>query len=163
MARKRGNGEGSIYEHKRNGKKVVYRGSYTVHTAKGVKRRYVAGKTREEARQKLAKEIAHRDGGLVFDAGNQTVGEYLERWLETSVRGSVRESTYRSYRRQARRYMVPAIGTVKLKTISAMHVQGVSRSMLDRGLSSPGAQQLGLAGQPTVQFYRTHALFAPGL
>jgi hypothetical protein len=27
----------------------------------------------------------------------------------------------------------------------------------------PGAQQLGLAGQPTVQFYRTHALFAPGL
>jgi hypothetical protein len=27
----------------------------------------------------------------------------------------------------------------------------------------PGAQQLGLTGQPTVQFYRTHVLFAPGL
>jgi len=26
----------------------------------------------------------------------------------------------------------------------------------------PGAQQLGFAGQPRVQFYRTHALFAPG-
>jgi integrase len=132
---KRGNGEGSIYEHKRNGKKVGYRGSYTVHTAKGVKRRYVTGKTREEARQKLAREIAHRDGGLVFEAGNQTVGEYLERWLETSVRGSVRESTYGSYGRQARRYLVPAIGTVKLKRLSAMHVQGMYRAMLDKGLS----------------------------
>ena len=86
MTRKRGNGEGSIYGHKRDGKKVGYRGYYTVHTAKGPKRRYVTGKTREEVRQKLAKEIAYRDGGLVFEAGGQTVGEYLERWLETSVR-----------------------------------------------------------------------------
>ena len=137
---KRGNGEGLIYEHKRNGKKVGYRGSYTGHTAKGPKRRYVTGKTREEVRQKLAKEIAHRDGGLLFDTGSQTVGEYLERWLETSVRGSVRESTYGSYRRQARRSLVPAIGTVKLKTLSAMHVQGLYRSMLDRGLSSRTVQ-----------------------
>jgi len=35
---KNGNGEGSIYEHKRNGKKVGYRGAYTVHTAEGPKR-----------------------------------------------------------------------------------------------------------------------------
>ena len=132
---KRGNGEGSIYEYKRNGKKVGYRGSYTVYMAAGPKRRYVSGKTREDVRQKLAMEIAHRDGGLVFDADGQTVGEYLERWFETSVRGSVRESTYESYRRQVRRYVVPAIGGVKLKSLSAMHVQGMYRSMLDRDLS----------------------------
>jgi hypothetical protein len=42
---KNGNGEGSIYEHKRNGKKVGYRGAYTVHTAEDPKRRYVTGKT----------------------------------------------------------------------------------------------------------------------
>jgi integrase len=132
---RRGNGEGSIYEHKRNGTKVGYRGSYTVYAAAGPKRRYVSGKTREEVRQKLAKAIANRDGGLVFDAGDQKVGEYLERWLETSVRGSVRVSTYESYRRQVRRYVVPAIGSVKLKKLSAMHVQGTYRSMLDRGLS----------------------------
>jgi integrase len=133
---KNGNGEGSIYEHKRNRKKVGYRGSYTVYTAAGSKRRYISSKTREDDRRKLAKEIAHRDGGLVLDAGGQTVGEYLERWLETSVRGSVRDSTCGSYRRQVRRYMVPAIGTVKLKVLSPMHGQGLYRSMLDRGLSS---------------------------
>ena len=100
---KNGNGEDSIYEHKRNGKKVGYRGAYTVYTSEGAKRRYVSGKTREEVRQKLAKAIADREGGLIFDAGDQAVGEYLEWWLETSVRGSVRESTCESYRRQVRR------------------------------------------------------------
>jgi len=32
---KNGNGEGSIYEHKRNGKKVGYRGAYWVYTSDG--------------------------------------------------------------------------------------------------------------------------------
>ena len=140
MSRKRGNGEGSIYEHKKNGKKVGYRGCYTIYTVTGPKRLYISGKTREEARQKLARAIADRDGGLVFSADGQTVGEYLERWFVTSVRGSVRESTYESYRRQVRRYVVPAIGGVKLKSLSAMHVQGMYHSMLDRGLSSRTVQ-----------------------
>ena len=65
---KKGNGEGSIYEHKRNGKKIGYRGAYTVHTAKGPKRRYVTGKIREEVRRKLAKAVSDRGSGLIFDA-----------------------------------------------------------------------------------------------
>lgn len=84
--------------------------------------------------------MAERDGGLVFDAGGLLVGEYLDRWLETSVNGSVRGSTYESYRRQLRRYIVPAIGNLKLKKLSAMHVQGMYCSMLDRGLSSRTVQ-----------------------
>jgi integrase len=91
---KNGNGEGSIYEHKRNGKKVGYRGAYTVHTAEGPKRRYVTGKTRDEVRRKLAKAMSDRDSGLVFDADSLTVGEYLDRWLSDSVRGTVRQSTF---------------------------------------------------------------------
>ena len=75
---KKGNGEGSIYEHKRNGKKVGYRGAYTVYTSEGPKRRYVTGKTREEVRQKLIRAMADRDGGFVFEAGSLTLGEYLE-------------------------------------------------------------------------------------
>src|SRR5215203_4164985 len=94
---KRGNGEGSIYEHKRDGKKVGYRGAYTVYTAAGPKRRYVSGKTREEVRHKLTKAMADRDGGLIYEAGALTVGEYLERWLKDSVKGTVCQSTYEVY------------------------------------------------------------------
>jgi len=50
MTKKRGNGEGSIYEHVKNGKQVGYRGAYTVHTAKGPKCRYVRRPERRCAR-----------------------------------------------------------------------------------------------------------------
>src|SRR5215211_2445635 len=76
---KNGNGEGSIYPHKKNGKKVGYRGAYWVHTAEGPKRRYVSGKTRDEVHKKLIEALGNRAQGLVFDAGSLTVGEYLTR------------------------------------------------------------------------------------
>ena len=89
-------------------------GLHSLYTAEGPKRRYVTGKTREEARQKLAKAMADRDGGLGFDADGQTLGEYLEWWLETSVMGSVRANTHASYERQVGRYVIPTLGRVKL-------------------------------------------------
>jgi hypothetical protein len=134
--KQRGNGEGSIYSHKKNGKKVGYRGAYTIYTASGWKRRYVTGRMREEAHQKLTKAMAERDGGLVFDAGTLTVGEYFKRWLTDSVRGSVRRSTYQSYRRQMERYVVPTLGQIKLTNLTHMHVQGLYWQMQDRGLSA---------------------------
>jgi integrase len=91
---KNGNGEGSIYPHKRNGKKVGYRGAYVVHTAERPKRRYVSGKTREEVHEKVIEALSNRDKGLIFDASSLTVGEYLESWLKGSVKGTVRQSTY---------------------------------------------------------------------
>src|SRR5215210_7287061 len=118
MTRKRGNNEGSIYEHWRNGKKVGYRGAYTVHTAKGRKRRYVSGKTREEVRRKLAKAMADRDGGLIFDAENLTLEDYLDRWLSDSVRGTVRVSTYERHDGIIHTHIKPALGRIKLKSLA---------------------------------------------
>ena len=62
--------------------------------ATGPKRRTVYGKTRKEAAEKLTKAMTDRDGGLVFDGENQTVGEYLQRWLDDSVHGSVKPVTF---------------------------------------------------------------------
>jgi integrase len=90
MAKKRGNGEGSITRHK-DGR---YMARYMVHTPKGPKRRTVYGKTRKEAADKLAKVLSDRIEGIVYDDENMTVGEYLEGWLKGSVGGSVRKSTY---------------------------------------------------------------------
>jgi integrase len=69
-----------------------------------------------------------------------TVGEYLKQWLTDSARGSVRRSTYESYRRQVERYMVPALGRIKLTKLTCMHVQGLYRQMQDRGLSARTVQ-----------------------
>ena len=59
----------------------------------------MSGKTKEEAREALREARSGADQGLVFDAPRLTVAEYLGRWLKDSVQGSVRRSTYESYRR----------------------------------------------------------------
>ena len=137
---KRGNGEGSIYPHKRGGVKVGYRGSYWVGTAEGPKRRYITGETREDVAEKLAKAISDRADGLVFDAGSTTTGEYLTRWLSDSVRGTVQGSTYRSYGRVVDGHLVPGVGRVKLAKLRPDHIRRLYRSMLDAGKATRTVQ-----------------------
>ena len=139
---KNGNGEGSIYPHKRNGKKVGYRGSYWVHTAEGPKRRYVSGKTRDEVHDKLIEALGNRAQGLVFDARALTIGEYLERWLKDSVKGTVRTSTYEVHRHMVEPHIVPALGHLKLKDLTPVHVRGFYREKLDSGLSAATVRKM---------------------
>ncbi|MEW6636696.1 MAG: N-terminal phage integrase SAM-like domain-containing protein, partial [Actinomycetota bacterium] len=142
MARKRGNGEGSIYKHRRNGKVVGYRGAYFVYTADGPKRRYVNGKDREEVRQKLTKAMADRDSGIVVDDKNLSVGEYLDRWLFDCVRGTVRESTFSRDEYLIRNHIKPALGRIRLKNLNALHLQSFYRCRLDSGLSGSTVQKI---------------------
>jgi integrase len=140
--KQRGNGEGSIYEHKRGGRKVGYRGAYTVYTASGPKRRYVSGKDRDEVRRKLTETMANRDKGLVFNDENMTVGEYLDRWLSDSVRGTVRESTFSRDKYLVTNHIKPTLGRLRLKTLNALHLQGLYRERLDSGLSGSTVQKV---------------------
>jgi integrase len=117
---KRGNGEGSISRRKNGG----WMSQYIVHTAEGRKRRTVYGKTRKEVAKKLAKELSDRENGLAFDAGNLTVGEYLDRWLNDSVKGTAKETTYANYSYVARVHISPALGRMQLKHLAPAHVRG---------------------------------------
>ncbi len=132
MSKKRGNGEGSIT--KRNDGRWMAR--FTVHTAKGPKRRHVYGKTRKEAADKLARMLSDRVEGIVYDNENMTVGEYLDVWLKNSVRGSIRQSTYDRDVYLVENHVKPALGRIKLKNLSSAHVQGFYQDRLDAGLSA---------------------------
>ena len=138
MSKKRGNGEGSIT--KRDDGRWMAR--YTVRTIKGPKRRTVYGRTRAEASAKLAKAMADRDGGLIFDAGNLTMGDYLDRWLSNSVKDTVRERTYERYEEILRLHVKPALGRLKLKALTPAHVQDFYRDRLDNGFSPATVQKI---------------------
>src|SRR5215207_4559065 len=131
MARKRGNGEGSIYRRK-DGRWV---GQYTVYTAKGPKYRYIYGKTRAAVAEKLSKALAARSSGFVSDVGNLTAGEYLDRWLADSLRGTVRASTCERHEINVRVHINPSLGNVRLKGLTPAHVRGLHREKLDSGLA----------------------------
>jgi integrase len=128
---KRGNGEGSIYKRK-DGRWV---GQYLVYTAAGPKYRYIYGKTRQAVAEKLAKTIADRDGGLIFDAGKMKLGEYLDRWLSDSVKGTVRASTYERHEAIIRLHIKPSLGRVGLKKLTPAHVRGLIGEKLNAGLA----------------------------
>src|SRR5215211_8487746 len=147
---KRGNNEGSIYEHVRKGKKIGYRGAHTVHTAEGPKRRYVSGKMREYVRLKLAKAMSDRDGGLVFDAGALTVGEYLNRWVK-EVKDTVRQSTHERYGHAIEPHIKPAIGRIKLKDLTSAQVRWFYRDRLDYGLAPATVHKLHVVLQKALK------------
>lgn len=117
-------------------------GRYTIHTADGPKQRAVYGRTRAEVAEKLTKAMADRDGGIVYDAGKQTVGEYLTRWLADSVKDTVRQRTYERYESIVRVHLVPAIGGIKLKNLTPAHVRGLNREKLDSGLAPRTVQYI---------------------
>ncbi len=131
---KRGNGEGSISRRKDG----LYMARYTVRTADGPRRRTIYGKkgeSREDLATRLTKAMADRDGGITYDAGKMTVGEYLERWLSDSVRDTVRQRTFERYESIVRLHLIPGLGRVKLKALTPAHVRGLYRSKLDSGLA----------------------------
>ena len=128
---RRANGEGGVSRRKDGS----WMARYTAQTPTGRKRKVLYAKSREEARRKLAEAIAERDRGLVYDSEGLTLGEYLARWLEDSVRGSVKATTYQSYGSLVRLHVCPTLGSTKLSALTPAHVQALYRAKLDEGLA----------------------------
>jgi integrase len=138
VSKKRGNGEGTIHRRKNGG----WCAQHTVYTGQGRKRKTLYGKTRQEVATKLAKALSDQQGGLSVDAGNQTVGEYLARWLKDSVRDTVRQGTFERYEQIIRLHIRPSLGSLKLKALSPVHIQRFYREKLDSGLSPATVQKI---------------------
>ena len=101
-----------------------------------------AAKTRKEAAEKLTAAMADASKGITADGGPKTVGAFLTSWLENSVRGSVRKSTYDRNESLCRVHLIPALGRKKLKTLSAADVAGFYRSRLDAGCSAASVHKM---------------------
>jgi integrase len=129
-AKSRANGEGDVFPRKNKAGKITsYRGAYV---GPDGKRRYVSGKTKEEARKKLRQARGDaEERGLVFDADHHEVGEYLDRWLSDSVRDTVKATTFERYEQITRLHLKPALGRVKLKALTPAHVRGLYREKLE--------------------------------
>src|SRR5829696_1637231 len=129
-----GNGTGTVYPRRnKEGKITGYRGSYF--TTDG-RRRYVSAKTKTEARRALRQAMADADRGLIFDSDSLKVGEYLDRWLSDSVSDTVKATTFERYEQITRLHLKPALGRVKLKTVTPAHVRSLYREKLEAGSSA---------------------------
>ena len=133
MAKKRGNGEGSVYQ-RANG---LWVGAITIGLdANGKPRRKsVTGQTRAAVSKKLTAMQADHERGLPIDVKRQTLGQFLDRWLTDSVQGSVRPRTYSSYTTTVRLHITPALGRIELGKLNAQHVAALLKAKAAEGLS----------------------------
>lgn len=83
----------------------------------------IRGEALPHATSRVCVPLADREGGLAFDAGNLTLGEYLVRWLSDSVKSTVRASTYERHEQLVRSHIRPALGEIKLKALTPAHVR----------------------------------------
>lgn len=140
MGRRRARGEGSISFHKPSG---LYRGELVVGRKPDGKldKRYVYGKTEEEAAAKLEDLRLQFKQGTLPVVNRLTVNDWADEWLRsvTQLRGGRRkgglaENTVEIYR-NALRYIKDAYGTLLLKDLTGDHLESLYVSMREKGLS----------------------------
>ena len=71
-----------------------------------------------------------------------SLGEYLNLWLEDSVRNTVRTTTFERYEQIARLHICPELGPLKLKAVTPAHIRGLYRNKLSSGLSPRTVQYI---------------------
>ena len=137
---KRGNGEGSIY--KREQRRVHKDGTVVTRTVwcaavslEFGQRKVIYGNTRKEVADKLKD-----DDGKPAISTQVKMADYLERWLEDTVRPARKPLTYVRYANVCRKHIIPALGRMPLGKIGPEHVQRLQAALLAKGLSPISVQ-----------------------
>lgn len=91
-------------------------------------RKSIYAKTQKEVRQKLTKALASLDEGTYKESNKLTVGEWLDIWANDYL-VDVKPLTVSSYTEQIRNHLKPAIGAIKLETLSAHNIQNMYNNL----------------------------------
>lgn len=133
-ANKRGNGEGNIRKRKD--------GSWEVRITTGTDpegkqiRRSKYFKTRTEAKDWLA-EVSHGlNTGSYVEPAKITLGAWLDTWLNTFMKPSIRATTFDNYETMIRVHVKPKLGHTPLQKLEAAHLQELYNDKVAAGLSS---------------------------
>jgi len=80
--------------------------------------------------------MADADRGLIFDAHNLMMEEYVDHWLLGSVSDTVKTTSFERYEQIIRLHLKSTLGRVKLNTLTPAHVRSLYREKLKAGLSA---------------------------
>jgi integrase len=134
---KRANGEGSVYQRK-DGR---WSGAtYVLQPDGGRRRRQVYGATRTEVSKQLAELKAKTDRGIPASISTWTVESYSAHWLANTAHGSLKPATVANYSWMMRKHIVPALGRVRLDSLTPAHVRELHTKVGAAGVSSRTVQ-----------------------
>jgi len=129
--KRRGHNEGSIYE--RNDGRWVAEISYRDPVTNANKRKPLYGKSRPEviAAKKDWETEFERTG--VVPSGKLLTKDWLNTWLTTYKKPSVRENTYQGEKRIVEKHLIPKIGDYTLRNLRTEHIQKMLNEKLEKG------------------------------
>ena len=90
---------------------------------------------KKDAEKYLTAKLRDKDLGINIEPASKSLGIYLEKWLESSVKRRVRNRTFEDYTALLERYVREPLGALRLSDLRPAHIQQLYRSMQDRGLS----------------------------
>ncbi len=131
-SKKRGQNEGSI--HKRADGRWVAILSLGYRNGKR-HRKYIYGATRREVQEGLTKALRDQHQGLPIVPDQQTVGQFIDHWMDTTCRHRVRETTHETYASMIRNHIQPNIGPVRLSKLTPQQINSMYETLLTKGLS----------------------------
>ena len=132
MAKKRANGEGSIRKRKDGRWEGRYTAGHDPTTGKTIYKN-VLGKTQAEVKEKLKKAIEEAGKLDIARAGQYTVGQWLDLWLENYAKLKVRPSSYQTYQGFIKNHVKPSIGDIPLSKLTTMDLQQLYKKLLESG------------------------------
>lgn len=121
MVRKRKDGrwEGRIVVgHKENGDPIFH---------------YIYADTQRELTVKLRQNINAYQGVNLTEESNMTLSQWLDKWLEEYIKGTIRESTLDGYRRDLNNHVKPHLGEKQLRKITATDLNALYQRLLKCG------------------------------
>lgn len=134
------NGAGSISRVPADTSKPLryYQGSIELpsHDGKTRRRKVIRDKNKRQLVERLAAlgDDLRRQGDL--PTSSQTVEQWFTYWLEKIVTPHKRPNTTANYRGVVNKHIIPAIGSVKLDKLTAVHMNRVIDLMAEKELSS---------------------------
>ena len=133
MARRRMNGEGTIYQ-RPNGLWVC---EVTLGYDKNKKRikKTVSSMDKDKLQKKINELKYKSDRHLLTNPSEYTVDEWVLFWLDTYKKPSIKPTTYDMYKGSLKRYIKPKIGHYKLDKLSSIIVQQFINDISAQGLN----------------------------
>lgn len=125
--------EGSL---RKRGDKWYY--SFEAGSIDGTRKRieHPGGRTKAEASAALRAAMQeYENGGVKIRRNNYTIHDYFDYWFDSYVMKELRPNTQSNYRNVIDKYIDPAIGRYKLKSISPAKLQKMMDDLGKTGLS----------------------------
>lgn len=130
--RKRGHGEGTIYQRKdgRWCSQITVR----IDPATGKpKRKTLYGRTRREVADELARIRHELATGTYIEPATCTLGEWLDRWMTEYKKGELKRSTYENYETIIEAHIKPDLGNIPLAKLQPQMLQSFYNKKLESG------------------------------